>query len=80
VLSITLGVGFGITFALGHTGMGLCPYELRIQTGDDSSNDFLVWGGALLNITPAIYAGATVNRFFVEHAESEHGPKVGVVF
>lgn len=84
VLVIPVGVGFGTTLPLGETGLSLSPYvvpQARFVTGlDDASTRFQLSGGALVNITPSIYAGATVNRIFVEGTDSEFGLKIGVVF
>jgi hypothetical protein len=46
----------------------------------NSGTDVFLSGGALVDITPSLYAGATVNRFFIEDAASEFGLNVGVVF
>jgi hypothetical protein len=81
--SFPIGVGFGATLPLGEAGLSLSPYvvpQFVIRTGDNSSNDFFLEGGALLNITPSIYAGATVNRLFIDGQKSELGLKIGVVF
>jgi hypothetical protein len=88
VLSVPVGVGFGTTMALGETGFSLSPYvipQVRFMAGGnlddvDTTARFLLSGGALVNLTPSIYAGATVNRLFVEGIDSEFGLKIGVVF
>jgi hypothetical protein len=87
LLSIPLGVGFGTTLALGEGGLSLSPYvvpQLRIRTGGEgveTTTGFLLSGGALINITPSIYAGATVNRVFVEAGDdSLFGLNIGVTF
>jgi hypothetical protein len=85
-LTIPVGVGFGTTLALGEAGLSLSPYvvpQARIRTGSDIDTDvsFLLSGGALVNITPSIYAGGTVNRVFIDTGnDSEFGLVVGVVF
>lgn len=83
VLSIPVGVGFGTTLALGEAGLSLSPYvvpQVRFVTGDGGDTRFMLSGGALVNITPSIYAGATINRIFVEGEDSLFGLKIGVVF
>jgi hypothetical protein len=65
----------------------LTPYvvpQARIRTGGegvDTEVKFLLSGGALVNITPSIYAGGTVNRVFVDTGnDSEFGLVIGVTF
>jgi hypothetical protein len=84
-VSVPLGFGFGTILPLGET-MTLSPYvvpQLRwLSIGDDSSTDFLLSGGAIVMgfLGPRVYAGATVNRLFVDGSRSVLGLKAGLTF
>jgi hypothetical protein len=82
VLSIPVGVGFGTTATVG--GMSVMPYavpQLRFMTGaGDVSSDFLLSFGTLIGFGDRFYVGGSVNRIFVEGADSEFGLKLGVTF
>jgi hypothetical protein len=81
--SIPIGVGFGTSLGIGD-GLAFNPYvipQLNLYRSPDSnSSDFLLELGGLVTIGNTFYAGATVNRFFVENAESVFGIKLGARF
>jgi hypothetical protein len=82
VLSIPVGVGFGTTATVGT--LSVMPYavpQLRFMTGmGDVTSDFLLSFGTLIGFGDRFYVGGSVNRIFVEGADSEFGLKLGVTF
>jgi hypothetical protein len=85
IVSVPVGLGLATILPLGQT-MTLSPYavpQFRWSTvGGETATEWLVSGGAILVgfLGPRVYAGATVNRIFLEGAESVFGVKVGLVF
>jgi hypothetical protein len=82
--SIPIGIGFATTLPVGEA-LALSPYiipqiNLFRGPGGAGRSDFLLELGALLGFAGNFYAGANVNRLFLEEAESVFGLKIGVVF
>jgi hypothetical protein len=85
VVTLPIGLGLGTILPLGAS-LTLSPYivpQLRwTLAGGDTGPDWIATGGAVLMgfLGPRIYAGATVNRIFIEGARSVLGVKAGITF
>lgn len=85
VYSVPVGFGVGTSMQLGEGDNQLHPYVLPAlvytDAGEETSTDFQFSLGA--NVTwgnTGFYAGGSVNRVFVENADSEFAFRVGFVF
>jgi hypothetical protein len=84
-LLVPLGVGIGAEF--GVDGIAIMPYAipqivLMRLSGDGASiteREFAIEAGFLARFG-ALYAGVTLNRFFVDQADTDFGIRAGMTF
>jgi hypothetical protein len=84
IWSVPVGVGFGTSYQLGESGnTTLQPWILpaiAFSHFEETDTDFQISLGANVGIGERFFVGGTVNRVFVEGADSEFGIQAGLTF